>query len=225
VAGNPKTGLGFGKHPASMWQSEALLLYEINELDTRPGLPRAERDRLLADARQALESGQMYDWREADPASRFKPRPDYRAKDEALRIDFDPDNPEIRKLGEAERERVLKQRRYAKGALAAMVAQMAAEGLLEAGRARRELLQVTVKRKVGSPHLFVQAVRVERNARGELVAPHPDDFDRPLRQRWLLMRYFESSLGWGSQAGVPEWLQTAPADGDQYISWEGDRRP
>jgi hypothetical protein len=102
---------------------------------------------------------------------------------------------------------------------------MAAEGLLEADRARREFLEVTVKRKWGSRHLFIQAVRVERNAAGEFVAPHREDFDRPLRQRWLLMRYFESSLGWGTQAGVPEWLETAQPDGDQFISWEGDRRP
>ncbi|HEU5322774.1 MAG TPA: hypothetical protein VFX28_18350, partial [Methylomirabilota bacterium] len=31
VAGNPDTGLHTGKHPASLWQREALLLYEINE--------------------------------------------------------------------------------------------------------------------------------------------------------------------------------------------------
>jgi hypothetical protein len=225
VAGNPDTGLRFGKHPASMWQSEALMLYEINELDTRPGLPRAERDRLLAEARRALESGQMYDWRDPDPAKRFKPRTVHRAEGEILRIDFDPDSPEIRKLGEADRQRVLVQRRKAQRALAAMVAQMATEGLLEADRARREFLEVTVKRKVGSPHVFIQAVRMERNAKGELLVPHRDDYAHPLRQRWLLMRYFEASLGWGAQAGAPEWLRTALPDGDQYTSWEGQRRP
>jgi hypothetical protein len=68
-------------------------------------------------------------------------------------------------------------------------------------------------------------VRFERNAAGELVASHREDFDHPSRQKWLLMRYFEASLGHGAQAGVPGWLRRAQPDSDRYVSWEGRQRP
>lgn len=197
----------YGFTPASLWEAEALDIYRAQMLQ---GRPPAEVERELARARERMRAGEMWDFH----ARQWRARP---AGGETDRVHFDPARDDLAARREAYRRRAARGGRAA-GAVLALG--MAAEGMTEANRVAAQRLEVSVRQERGSSHVFLSVVRVEMRPDGTQLR-HRGDYTCPVRQKWLLERWFEGSLGFLQDGGVPGWLHNAEIDGRTFANYDG----